>query len=195
MLTGGVGGRLGLGFGALSLTELAAAITRQEGACSAPGVCRNNNPGNLRAYASGQPVDSRGIRIFPDFASGQAALIAQEQYNINRGLTLDEFFAGKPGVYPGYAPHGDGANDPGIYAAHVGGWLGIPTNVPLTSILTASPLPSVSPSPAPSPYSVIPYDTGEGGEIDYYPASDDSLSTSTLTLIAASAALAYALFV
>lgn len=127
-------GLRGLG---VTLQDLAAAITRQEGACSAPGVCVNNNPGNLRAYLPSQPVDSRGIRIFPSFQAGQAALLAQEQINIGKGLTLDEFFGGKTGVYPGYAPAAD-RNNPAGYSANVSTWLGIPRDVTLSSIFGGS---------------------------------------------------------
>jgi hypothetical protein len=129
-----VWGLPGLG---LTLADLAGAITRQEGACSAPGVCVNNNPGNLRAYRSDQPVDSRGIRIFPTYEDGYAALLAQEQANISRGLTLQEFFGGKPGVYSGYAPAAD-SNNPDVYARNVAGWLGISPDVPLSALLDGS---------------------------------------------------------
>lgn len=121
------------GFG-LTLPDLAAAITRMEGSCTSAGVCRNNNPGNLRAYAAGQPVDSRGIRIFPDYQSGYDALLAQESLNISKGLTVDEFFGGKAGVYPGYAPAAD-KNNPNVYAGNVSNWLNIPRDVPLSELL------------------------------------------------------------
>jgi len=127
-------GFAGLG---VTLSDLAAAITRMEGSCSAPGVCRNNNPGNLRAYAAGQPVDSRGIRIFPDYQSGYDALLTQERVNISKGLTVDEFFGGKPGVYPGYAPAAD-RNNPNVYAGNVSSWLGIPRDVPLSQLVGGS---------------------------------------------------------
>ena len=121
-----------------TLDDLAAAITRMEGSCSAPGVCVNNNPGNLRAYLPTQPVDSRGIRIFPDYQSGYSALLAQEQINIGKGLTLDEFFGGKQGVYPGYAPAAADRNQPNVYAGNVASWLGIPRDVTLSSIFGGS---------------------------------------------------------
>lgn len=120
------------GLGSLT-SDLAAAIQRFEGACSGPTSCQNNNPGNLRAYAAGQLVDSRGFRIFPDYASGEAALQSQIDLNVSRGLSLDEFFGGKPGVYAGYAPAGD-SNNPSGYAATVAGWLGIDPSVPLASV-------------------------------------------------------------
>lgn len=126
----------GVGDLGFTLPELAAAITRQEGACSAPGVCTGNNPGNLRAYAAGQPVDSRGIRIFPSYQAGYDALLSQERVNISKGVTLDEFFAGKPGVYPGYAPAAD-RNQPSVYAGNVSTWAGIPRDVPLLDLLDA----------------------------------------------------------
>lgn len=119
------------GMGSLT-TDLAAAIQRMEGACSGTS-CTNNNPGNLRAGPGQIGVDSRGFAIFPDYATGEAALEHQVDLNIGRGLTLDEFFAGKPGVYAGYAPSGD-ANNPAGYASTVAGWLGIPENSPLSSI-------------------------------------------------------------
>ncbi len=124
----------------MTLTDLASAITRMEGSCSAPGVCVNNNPGNLRSYAAGQPVDSRGIRIFPTYEAGYDALLAQERVNIGKGLTLEEFFKGKgtcPGpscIYPGYAPAAD-RNQPSVYAGNVSNWLGIPQDVPLSQLL------------------------------------------------------------
>jgi hypothetical protein len=139
------------GMGAVSVDSLAAAITQMEGACSSPGVCRGNNPGNLRAYAAGQPVDSRGIRIFPDFDSGEAALDSQISLNVSKGLTLNEFFAGKPGVYSGYAPSAD-SNNPAGYASFVASQTGADPNVPLSSLLagdSGSGTPAVDPSSDP----------------------------------------------
>jgi len=67
---------------------------------------RNNNPGNLRPIGA-----SQGFRFFNTHDEGWEALKKQVLLNINRGLTLDEFFLGKPGVYPGYAPLGDNPAD------------------------------------------------------------------------------------
>ena len=114
-----------------SVLALVNAIAAQE------GPVRNNNPGNLRAGNGATGVDSRGIAIFPDLATGEAALERQVDLNIGRGLTLDEFFGGKSGVYAGYAPAGD-KNDPSGYAATVAGWLGIPENAPLYSLSSDS---------------------------------------------------------
>ena len=136
-----------LGMGIVSVPSLAAAITQMEGACSSPGVCRGNNPGNLRAYAPGQAVDSRGIRIFPDFQSGESALEGQISTNVGRGLTLNEFFAGKPGVYSGYAPSADN-NNPAGYASFVASQTGADPNIPLSSLLAGdagSGTPAVDP--------------------------------------------------
>lgn len=155
------------GMGSLT-TDLASAIQRMEGACSG-STCRNNNPGNLRAGNGATGVDSRGIAIFPDLATGEAALQRQVDLNIGRGLTLDEFFAGKPGVYAGYAPAGD-SNNPSGYAATVAGWLGIPENAPLQSLSTDS--------------GSIPLDTSSGS--DSWTLPDDSgsgLSTGVLVAL------------
>ncbi len=123
----------GLRAGLSSLTtDLADAIQRFEGSCTG-STCRNNNPGNLRAGPGATGVDSRGIAIFPDYATGEAALQHQVDLNISRGLTLDEFFGGKPGVYAGYAPAAD-SNNPNQYAATVAGWVGIDPNTPLSAV-------------------------------------------------------------
>jgi hypothetical protein len=108
--------------------DLAAAIARQENTNPAW-----NNPGALRSGTGMIGVSSTGIAIFPDLATGEAALERQVQLNIDRGLTLDEFFGGKPGVYAGYAPAAD-SNRPYQYAANVAGWTGLPENVPLSSL-------------------------------------------------------------
>jgi hypothetical protein len=121
------------GLSGTTLDDLAAAITRFEGACSG-SVCVNNNPGNLRAGPGAIGVDARGIAIFPDYATGYSALLHQESLNVGRGLTLSEFFGGKAGVYPGYAPAAD-KNNPAGYSATVAGWLGISPDVPLTEVL------------------------------------------------------------
>ncbi len=129
------------GMGSLT-DDLAAAIQRFEGTCPDASSCRNNNPGNLRAGPGATGVDSRGIAIFPDYATGENALTHQVDLNISRGLTLQEFFTGKPGVYSGYdktAPN---------YGPTVAGWLGIDPNTPLGSVSageTSPILDSVSP--------------------------------------------------
>jgi len=110
--------------------QIADAITKVESGGNPNSIAmRNNNPGNLRSWGNYPVVN--GYVQFPDMATGRAALEAQVQKNISRGLTLYEFFGGKPGVYGGYAPAAD-ANRPQTYAQTVAGWLGISPDVPLT---------------------------------------------------------------
>lgn len=126
------------------IDDLATAIARFEGFFSAGSVAqRNNNPGNLRAGIGQTGTDANGYAIFPDAATGFAALQNQISLNISRGLNLNTFFAGQRdsagnvirGGYPGYAPAAD-ANSPAQYAATVAGWLGIDPNTPLSNIVS-----------------------------------------------------------
>jgi hypothetical protein len=123
-----------VGLGSLT-TDLSDAIARMEGYTS--GSCSmcvsNNNPGALRAGQGQIGTDANGFAIFPDWATGYAALNHQVDLNISRGLTLQEFFAGKQGVYAGYAPSADN-NNPTNYASTVAGWLGISPDAVLSSI-------------------------------------------------------------
>lgn len=131
------------------IDDLATAIARFEGFFSAGSLAqRNNNPGNLRAGIGQTGTDANGYAIFPDAATGFAALQNQISLNISRGLNLNTFFAGQrdssgnvvPGGYPGYAPSAD-ANSPAQYASTVAGWLGIDPNTPLASIASAPSAP------------------------------------------------------
>ncbi len=113
------------------IDDLAGAIARYEGFYKAGSVAaRNNNPGNLRSWGNYPVVN--GYAKFPDAETGWRALRRQVELNIGRGLTLEEFFAGRPGVYDGYAPSSDG-NQPRTYAATVAGWLGISADRPLNA--------------------------------------------------------------
>jgi hypothetical protein len=114
--------------------SIAQAIAQMEGYNSAGTLAqRNNNPGNLRA-GPGQTGTSGGFAVFPDPSTGWAALDSQVQTNINRGLTLQQFFAGGNG-YPGYAPSAD-ANNPTAYAAFVAAQTGAAdVNTPISSLL------------------------------------------------------------
>ena len=122
--------------------DLASAIARQENANPA-----YNNPGALRAGPGQIGTSASGFAIFPDYATGEAALENQIQLNIGRGLTLQQFFAGQrdasgnviPGGYPGYAPAAD-ANQPNVYAQNVAAWAGIPANVPMNQLGVAPSL-------------------------------------------------------
>ncbi len=72
---------------------------------------RNNNPGNLRPYKAGQPVDARGIRVFASAAEGKAALDADITAKLNRGLdTIAK-------IVNVYAPAGDHNDVPAYIAA------------------------------------------------------------------------------
>lgn len=87
---------------------LAEAIAHFEGFYGIHTVAnKNNNPGNLRNWDKNLPKSSGGYDIFPNRAAGFSALYRQIIKNIGRGLTLEEFFAGKDGVYAGYAPKSD----------------------------------------------------------------------------------------
>jgi hypothetical protein len=155
----------GLGQAGSFTDQLAQAIARFEGYNVAGSVAqRNNNPGNLRSGPGQTGTDPNGYAIFPDVATGYAALDNQISLNIGRGLSLDEFFAGKPGVYPGYAPSSD-ANNPAQYASTVAGWLGIDPTVPLSSIAgSASSVASVDGSSPDLPEtSGASDDSGESG--------------------------------
>lgn len=113
---------------------MAAAIQQMEGWSSGSVSQRNNNPGNLRAGVGQIGTDSNGFAIFPDYATGYAALQNQITLNVNRGLTLNEFFGGKPGVYAGYAPASDN-NSPNVYTSFVATRMGVDPNVPLSEVM------------------------------------------------------------
>jgi hypothetical protein len=114
------------------VSDLAQAIARFEGFYNSENTLakRNNNPGNLRSWGS-NPI-SEGYAKFPTVEAGWAALHRQIQLNIDRGLNLYEFFAGKGLVYAGYAPATDN-NKPVHYAQTVAGWIGIDPTVKLAS--------------------------------------------------------------
>ena len=115
------------------VTSLAQAIYRQEGSGPNTLATINNNPGNLRSGPGQVGTDANGYAIFASMQDGWNALYNQVQINIDRGLTLNEFFAGKPGVYPGYAPAAD-SNQPYVYASNVSQWTGIDPNTPLNQL-------------------------------------------------------------
>jgi len=78
---------------------------------------RNNNPGNLRSWGTVPIFD--GYARFSTPEGGWIALREQIRKNVFvRKLTFYEFFAGKKGVYAGYAPTDDG-NLPAVYASYV----------------------------------------------------------------------------
>ena len=68
---------------------------------------RNNNPGNLRSWGKNPVI--KGFVKFENPEDGWAALRRQAYRNLyERKLTCYEFFGGKKGIYPGYAPDSDG---------------------------------------------------------------------------------------
>ena len=92
---------------------------------------RQNNPGNLRRWGKTPVID--GFCNFPTQVEGWNALRRQVDKNIGRGLTLYEFFGGKPNVYSGYAPDTDG-NHSRRYAEFVAKRVKIPADVPLNKL-------------------------------------------------------------
>lgn len=107
------------------ILTIAEAIAHKEGfyAQGTNPAKRNNNPGNLRNWDADLPKDKSGFTEFPSRKEGFLALYRQIEKNVvERELTLHEFFAGKPGVYGGYAPSTDN-NDPFNYAKFVEGFL------------------------------------------------------------------------
>ena len=171
------------------LQSFANAIATMEGYFVSGSVAdRNNNPGNLRGGPN-QSAVANGYGVYSDVSAGWSDLMAQINKNINRGLTLYEFFAGQrdangqviPGGYPGYAPSAD-SNNPLNYANFVGGKLGIPINQPIAAYLSAGAAPANSDIvPDAGPDSA---DTNQSGFVDW----------PLLAMTAAGATLVWLLF-
>jgi len=104
------------------VTVLARAMAEQEGFFRAGSrAARNCNPGNLRppgkVTLKGQTgVDAAGFAIFPDAATGWAALDRQIDLDMRRGHTLASFLRK-------YAPPGE--NNTLGYIAFVSGRLNV----------------------------------------------------------------------
>lgn len=114
------------------VVKIAIAISEMEGYNThGSRARRQNNPGNLRRWGKTPTIDD--FCNFPTDADGWAALQRQVLKNIRRGLTLYEFFGGKPGAYQGYAPSTDD-NNPKHYAEFVAKRVGIEPNVPLNKL-------------------------------------------------------------
>ncbi len=111
------------------MSTLAAAIQRQEGYAPGTVAYRNNNPGNLWDGTSSiwpnLPHDANGFVIFPDYATGQAALENDLSIKVNRGMDLTALITM-------YAPPAD--NNTAAYIANVSAWTGLPTDIPLNQI-------------------------------------------------------------
>lgn len=149
---------------------IAQAIARMEGYYTTGTIAaRNHNPGNLRGGARQVGVDSNGYGIYNSDSDGWADLVAQVERNIRRGLNLYEFFGGKSGVYPGYAPAADG-NRPAQYAEFVAARAGVAPNVPLnqaggsnaTTTVATDPVPVVMPTESNASLPVLPETESSG---------------------------------
>ncbi len=115
------------------IDSIAAAIARMEGFYKPNSIAqRNGNPGNLRSWGK-RPIVG-GYAQFATSEDGWRALRRQIGRNIERGLTLYEFFGGKLGVYAGYAPAAD-QNHPREYAEFVARHVGIAADVPLVDVI------------------------------------------------------------
>jgi hypothetical protein len=115
------------------LDGIAESIARMEGFYRPQSLARrNNNPGNIRIWRD--LPRQNGFVHFPDEGHGWAALRELVSRNIDRGLTLYEFFAGKPGVYAGYAPAAD-RNQPRQYAEFVARRCSIDPDRPLRELV------------------------------------------------------------
>lgn len=166
----------GLGDSSSLVSSIAAAITQMEGSGAGTIATRNNNPGNL-VSGPGMIGTSGGFAVFPDEATGQAALDNQIQLNINRGLTLQQFFAGGNG-YAGYAPSADN-NNPTAYANFVAGQVGIDTSTPLNSLASGA---------SSDLSSVVADVSGDSTDTSGLDLSDSSGGLSTTVMIALAAA-------
>lgn len=114
------------------IDKIAIAISVQEGFPVQGSLSqRNCNPGNLRSWGKTSVVN--GYAKFPSPEAGWLALRSQVGKNIDRGLTLNEFFGGKPGVYAGFSPAAD-KNRPNEYAGFVANRVGIPADVMLNTL-------------------------------------------------------------
>jgi hypothetical protein len=97
------------------------AIIRQEG--MGPQWA---NPGNLRgAPWLTNPIIFNGFWVPISRAQGVAGLAHLLALHVAEGNTLNDFIAGHPGVYAGFAPGADG-NKPTVYIANVMNWASIP---------------------------------------------------------------------
>jgi soluble lytic murein transglycosylase-like protein len=97
----------------------------------------NNNPGNL-AWAPTQSGSKDGFAQFDSPEAGWRALDHHVGQAMSKGLSLNQFFAGKRGVYDGFAPASN-FNSPYHYAATVANWLGVSANVPFDQLEQQQP--------------------------------------------------------
>lgn len=113
------------------IDTIATQISHMEGFyIKASVAAKNNNPGSLRSW--GKVPTKQGYAVFPTVEDGWVALETQVAKNVDRGLSFAEFFAGKPGVYGGYAP-GTDHNYPIRYAEFVAA----PFEVPISTVISS----------------------------------------------------------
>lgn len=113
----------------------------------------DNNPGNLKyvGQAGATGADSRGFAVFPDYATGQAALYHQLDLYAGQGLTIGQ-------MMNIYAPATDG-NQPGPYAQNIANAVGATVNTKLTDLgggqAAAAPPPDAAPDLGSSDSSIV----------------------------------------
>jgi hypothetical protein len=119
---------------------------------------RNNNPGNIRypgSLAVGATGGNEGYAVFPNFQTGENALLGLEQSPLYVNDTLVQFFQT-------YAPGADG-NNPAAYAATVASNLGVDANTPISQLAAGT---------------AAPDDSGDDGSGDDSSASSSDASSS-----------------
>jgi hypothetical protein len=158
--------------------SISLAIQTQEG-YGTPGavtINANNNPGALRSWPGYPTVN--GMAQFPNYQTGFQALLTNTTTNINKpNFTLADYIT----RYEGGAANVDNNNIP-AYIASVSSQTGLPTNVPLSSLVdSVGIVAAASPSPLPSDTS----GSNQAGMID--------LSTIDPTTLVISAAIGFGL--
>jgi hypothetical protein len=104
------------------ITSITGAIAQMEG--SNPST---NNPGNIMDLAYYKQTGQFRVQQYPTPQAGQDALESLTNSYINKGYSLNDFFAK-------YAPTGHGNNNPVAYAQFVAGKVGVDPNVPLNQV-------------------------------------------------------------
>jgi hypothetical protein len=115
-------------------TSISLAIQKQEGYGTAGAVTinANNNPGALRAWPGYPTVN--GMAQFPDYQTGFDALVTNTTTNINKpNFTLADYIT----RYEGGAANVDKNNIP-AYISSVSSQTGLPTDIPLSSLVDSA---------------------------------------------------------
>ena len=127
------------------VTKIADAIERQEGYRDAAGnpittgsPYKRQNPGSIwDGLCPGKvqriwphfPIDASGFVIYPDYATGRAAMEKQLSLKISRDETLR--------VLINQWDSSDPQTTRDVYVSHVAEWTGLPTNEILMNLVTA----------------------------------------------------------